>query len=190
MYKSRASVYHLPMAYRALLAGLGALWLIGVSAPGVAIPGPYCLPVKKELRSIPVSFTATTLTGGTLQFSNGSGRPSVVSFFATWCGPCNREMPEFLRIARQYSREGLNVVLIDDRENPKAVQRFIDKFGIDFPVAIDSDGSVFQLFAFHAIPSSAFYNAKGVLTCLVQDSLEPKEIDNETSAAVGGWMPH
>jgi len=73
-------------------------------------------------------------------------------------------MPEFLRIARQYSHEGLNVVLIDDNEQPKAVQRFIDKFGIDFPVAIDTDGSVFKMFGFHAIPSSAFYNADGVLT--------------------------
>lgn len=162
---------------------------MGVSHPGVAIPGPYCVPVKKELRSLPISFAATTLTGTTLDFSNQSGHPSVVSFFATWCGPCNREMPEFLRIARQYSHEGLNVVLIDLNERPKAVQRFIDKFGIDFPVAIDTDGSVFKMFAFHAIPSSVFYNANGVLTCLVQDSLEPKEIDNEASAAVGGWMP-
>jgi hypothetical protein len=45
------------------------------------------------------------------------------------------------------------------------------------------------MFALHAIPSSLYYNAKGVLTCLVQDAMEPKEIDNEASAAVGGWMP-
>jgi thiol-disulfide isomerase/thioredoxin len=189
MYNGRASEYHQTMMFRAFLAGLGALWLMGVTAPGVAIPGSYCLPVKKELRSIPISFTATTLTGDTLQFSNQSGRPSVISFFATWCGPCNREMPEFLSVAHRYRSAGLNVVLVDDEEQPKTVQRFVNKFGIDFPVAIDTDGSVFKMFAFHAIPSSAFYNAKGVLTCLVQDSLEPKEIDNETSAAVGGWMP-
>ncbi len=127
------------MAVRALLAAFGALFLLGVSAGGGAIPGPYCLPVKKELRSIPVAFTATTLTGRTLEFSNQSGRPAVVGFFATWCEPCNEEMPEFLRVAHRYSREGFDVVLIDDGEPPKTVQRFIDKFGIDFPVAIDSD---------------------------------------------------
>jgi hypothetical protein len=46
------------------------------------------------------------------------------------------------------------------------------------------------MFGLNSIPSSLFYNAKGVLTCLVPDSLDQKQIDNEASAAVGGWMPH
>ena len=177
------------MLSRILLAGLGALLLLGVSTGGGAIPGSYCLPVKKELRSAPVSFSATTPTGGTLNFSNQSGHPSVISVFASWCGPCNLEMPEFLRVAHRYSKEGFNVVLIDSGEEPKTVQRFIDRFGIDFPVGIDTDHSISKLFAIHEIPASVFYNAHGVLTCLVEDTLDKKDIDNEASAAVGGWMP-
>jgi peroxiredoxin len=99
-------------------------------------------------------------------------------------------MPAFLDIAHRYVAQGLNVVLIDDREKPATVQRFIKKFNIDFPVAIDEDGSIFTMFGLNSIPSSLFYNAKGVLTCLVPDSLDQKQIDNEASAAVGGWMPH
>lgn len=168
---------------------VAALCLLGVSAPGVAIPGSYCLPVKTPLRYKQVSFTAATLDGGTMAFSNSAGAPAVVSFFATWCGPCNREMPEFLKVAHLYEKRGLKTILVDSRESPDSVRRFIKKFGIDFPVEIDTDGSVMDLFGLHAIPSTAFYNDRGVLTCLVQGSLEPYQIDNEASAAAGGWMP-
>ena len=52
---------------------IAALCLMGVSAPGVAIPGSYCLPVKTPLRYKAVSFTAATLDGGTMSFSNAPG---------------------------------------------------------------------------------------------------------------------
>ena len=99
-------------------------------------------------------------------------------------------MPAFVEIAHRYEAQGFQPVLIDLREKPAVVEKFTKQFGIDFPIGID-DGTVFEtMMGLHAIPSSAFYNAKGVLTCLVQDGLSKKEIDNEASAAVEGWMPH
>ncbi len=163
--------------------------LLGASAKGVAIPGPYCLPVRTELRSRPVSFSIKAIDGSVLSFTNRGGKPAVIGFFATWCGPCREELPAFVDVAHHYEAQGFQAILVDDDEPVANVRRFMRLLKIDFPVAIDTDGSVAKMFGVLDIPASAFYNAQGVLTCYAQEGLYPKQIDNEVSAAVGGWMP-
>ena len=159
---------------------LASTTLLGATTSGGAIPGPYCLPVAKELRSTTAQFSLSALDGTTLAFSNQDGKATVVALFATWCGPCNQEMPDLLDMAHRYAKQGLRTVLVDDREPPEKVRTFAQKFSIDLPIGLDPDGTVFHLFALHYIPATLFYNSKGVLTCITAD---------EASAATSDWMP-
>jgi len=169
---------------------LAGVLLIGIANQAdVARPGPYCLPVKKELRSQALSFSLPALDGSTLTFSTADGRPTIVAFFATWCRPCSEEMPALLDVARRYESQGVRTVLVNDEEPPAPIRAFSKKFGIDLPIAMDANGTTFKLFGLRGIPSTLFFNANGVLTCYVTDSLAPKQLDNEASAAAGGWMP-
>lgn len=137
-----------------------------------------------------MQFSLPRVDGGTLAFDNRSGEPIMLDFFATWCGPCNREMPDVLRLAHAYRERGLRVELIDVREKTAAVQAFVKRYGIDVPVALDADGTTFKHFlGLQAIPTAAFYTAKGILTCMETQELTWKELDNEASAALNGWMP-
>jgi len=83
----------------------------------------------------------------------------------------------------------VRTVLVNDEEPPAPIRAFSKKFGIDLPIAMDANGTTFKLFGLRGIPSTLFFNANGVLTCYVTDSLAPKQLDNEASAAAGGWMP-
>ncbi len=171
--------------------GILALTLLGVSSPGSteAIPGRYCFGVKKELRSRPIILSLQTLSGDTISVGNANGEPTYVNFFATWCGPCNEEMPDVLRLSKAYKARGLRVILVDLEEKPDRVRKFVQRFSVDLPVAMDNDGQAAKIFGVREIPAAAFYNAKGVLTCLTTDNLSYRQLDNEASAAISGWMP-
>ena len=87
-------------------------------------------------------FLLETPQGGTLRLSDFQGRPVVLNFFASWCRPCRREMPEFVAAYSRYRAQGLVIVGVDMQEPAKKVLKFADDFGIRFPLAIDRDGEV------------------------------------------------
>lgn len=157
---------------------------------GTAVPGKYCVPVSKDVRAERIAFTLPQLGGGTLQVSNVANKPLMISFFASWCVPCNMEMPDVLRLSQAYQDKGLRVVLVDVGEKQDRAKAFEDKFHITLPIVIDEKSQVFdKVYGSYGIPTSVFYNAKGVLTCIAVQGLEWYQLDNEASAAVGGWMP-
>lgn len=69
--------------------------------------------------------------GRTVDLSRFKGHVLVVNFWATWCAPCVEEMPELQQIAREYASRGVTVIGVGI-DNPAAIRRFRDEFGIDF----------------------------------------------------------
>jgi thiol-disulfide isomerase/thioredoxin len=76
-----------------------------------------------------------TTTGASLGLRAFAGRPLVINFWATWCPPCVREMPELDRFARQFGGRGWQVLglAIDQSE---AVQSFLQRTPVSFPIAL------------------------------------------------------
>jgi thiol-disulfide isomerase/thioredoxin len=71
----------------------------------------------------------------------GSGRPLVLDFWATWCGPCRLEIPHLLEFAERYRAQGLLIVgltLEDPEEKRAAVKQFVKAFKMTYPVAFAS----------------------------------------------------
>lgn len=78
-----------------------------------------------------------------------------VDFWATWCEACMVEMPALIELRKKYNKNGLELILINVDEKPEAIlPKTLEDFGIDFPVFIDPQGNLAELFDVHAIPKT------------------------------------
>jgi thiol-disulfide isomerase/thioredoxin len=79
--------------------------------------------------------------GGELALASLRGRPLVLNFWATWCPPCIREMPQLSRFAREFGAQGWQVAgLAADQAEP--VRRFLQRTPVDFPIGLAGAGAV------------------------------------------------
>lgn len=107
--------------------------------------------------------TVTTLDGETIQLSQLRGKRVVLDFWATWCPPCVREIPHFLRLYGESSRDQLVVVGISS-ESESAVKPFIKKQGINYPIALAKDEDLPSPYKdIESIPTTFFIDRNGVI---------------------------
>jgi peroxiredoxin len=110
------------------------------------------------------NFGLPGLSGGEIRAPWTEGRASVLIFFASWCTPCQGEMPKVAKYIRGHDPSPINVVGIDANDERSAAKAFVKKDGVTFPVAFDADGTVTSgVFGFQDLPESVFINAKGVV---------------------------
>jgi len=86
----------------------------------------------------------------------------LVNFWATWCPPCRKEMPDLQALYDKYKDQGFVVLSISDEEAAK-VQPFITERKISYPVLLDPGRKVNDLFQVEGIPKSFVYNREGKL---------------------------
>jgi thiol-disulfide isomerase/thioredoxin len=110
------------------------------------------------------SFSIGGLKGGTIVAPWKSGHAGVLIFFASWCGPCQGEMPKVAAYLRHHNEGSIRVIGMDSHDTRGSAMAFVKKSGVAFPVAFDPNLTVASLFDLVAIPDTAFVNAKGVVT--------------------------
>lgn len=105
--------------------------------------------------------------GGTLRLSDLQGQPVVLNFWASWCAPCRAEMPDLVRAYAEYRDDGLEILAVNLQETNKQVLEFADEFGIEFPLVIDRDGELTDIWRLggpiNGIPTSYFLDEDGVV---------------------------
>jgi peroxiredoxin len=112
------------------------------------------------------------LDGKTVRLSSFSHHPVLLNFFATWCIPCKGELPLLERRYLALRAKGLLIVGIDQEETAAAVRPFARAYGVTFPVVID-DGIGTETYDVHAIPTSIFLDADGVVRAIHVGELSP-----------------
>jgi peroxiredoxin len=121
--------------------------------------------------------------GGELRLSDLRGSPVLVNFWASWCTPCRKEMPEIVRVHDARAAEGLVVVAINLQENDEDVSRFAAEYGMDFPVVIDRRGQVAEAWRIggpvEGIPSSYFIDADGIVRARVFGPMDAARLEEE-----------
>lgn len=108
-------------------------------------------------------FTLPGPNGETVSLDDFSGRPIVLNFFATWCGPCRVEMPHLQVAWERYKDVGLVVLAVDVQEAPETVGPFLAELGLTFPIAVDQDGKVSDLYRIGILPTTYFIDREGVI---------------------------
>jgi len=107
-------------------------------------------------------FTLSDLQGQTWHLRDLRGKTVLVNFWATWCPPCRKEMPDLQALYDKYKDQGFVVLAISDEEATK-VAPFIGERKITYPVLLDPGGKVAQLFRVDGIPKSFVYDRNGKL---------------------------
>lgn len=109
-------------------------------------------------------FAVPGLSGGTVALSAYRGRPVVINFLATWCGPCWRELPDFEEAAEEYQDRGLVVVGVDVRDSTEAIRRMVSNLGLAFPIGLDPTGEVaIERYRIPGLPVTVFVDRRGVV---------------------------
>ncbi len=106
-------------------------------------------------------FTLQTLDGESVSLSDYRGKLVMINFWASWCPPCNSEMPDLQRYYEQHQDEDFIILGVNYQDTPDKVQAFIEKYGVTFPILLDSDGRVANLFGVQGLPTSFFVDKEG-----------------------------
>ncbi len=110
-------------------------------------------PVLAQLPKVNVK----TIDGGSLRMdtlSNG-GKPFIISFFATWCKPCNRELDAISEVYEEWQEETgvkLYAISIDQAQNIHKVKPLVDAHGWDYDVLLDTNGDLKRALGIQMIP--------------------------------------
>ncbi len=107
-------------------------------------------------------FTLTALNGVAWNLARMRGSVVLVNFWASWCEPCQQELPQLQQLYERHSDDGLVVLGISDDEPGKA-QQYREERGISYPSLRDDDGNVMQSYQVSAIPTSLIIGRDGQL---------------------------
>jgi thiol-disulfide isomerase/thioredoxin len=109
-------------------------------------------------------FEIKAFDGTTFRLSDHVGREVVIlNFFATWCGPCKSEMPEFNRLAGKMRGRPLTLLAIDAEEKRDIVAPFVHAVGVDFAVGIDDTGDILKKYGVDSMPTTVFIGPDGTI---------------------------
>lgn len=111
-----------------------------------------------------LDFTAQRTDGSSFTLSEQAGKVVLVNFWATWCGPCVREMPDIARLYDEYSGGGeVEIVLINCGESAYTVQNFLSGREYSFPVICDTNGAIMSAYGISAIPRTIIFGKDGTI---------------------------
>jgi len=109
------------------------------------------------------ALAATTLDGATFDLAAQRGKPVLVNFWASWCGPCREEFPLLEDAAARHAAEGLVVVGSLYKDDPEPARAFVAEQGATWPTVTDPDRAIGQAWKVLAPPQTFFVDREGVI---------------------------
>jgi peroxiredoxin len=138
-----------------------------------------------EPGDIAPDFLLQNMAGDEERLSDYRGQPVVLNFWATWCAPCRKEMPQFVRAYDDYRDEGLVIIALNQQESESIIRPFIEDYGVRFPVLIDRDGDVGREYRTNGYPETFFIDADGIVREHFIGPFESSDRGENVQGAIG-----
>lgn len=105
---------------------------------------------------------------------------TLVNFWATWCPPCKREIPEFVRIYREYREQGLEILAVNvwDDSSLEQLKAFVAAAEMEFPILLDGKGEVATQYLVRAVPTTVFIDQSGRIREIIVGALTYSQLQN------------
>ena len=161
-----------------------------------AVPGNQSAPPEPpsassaKHRDEGLNFTTQSLDGGKINLSQYRGHPVIVDFWATWCGPCRRQIPELNQLYKKYNKtRGLVVLGVScdmiGGKGLQSVEPFVEELQIEYPIAI-ADQALVDSLGVEAIPTTLFVGPDGKIVSRIVGAGRRGEISENTMLLLDG----
>ena len=154
------------------------VWTGCASEPVNTTPQTQPAPTEEPLELAP-DFTVYDSEGNSVKLSDFRGKPVVLNFWASWCGPCKAEMPDFEEAFKTYG-DKIHFVMVNmtdgNSETVESASDFIAKSGYTFPVYFDTDSHAAAQYGIRSIPCTYFLDGAGYAVAMGSGTLQAEEI--------------
>lgn len=135
---------------------------------------------KEDEKVSAPDFTVTDNDGNEVKLSDFEGKPVVVNFWASWCGPCKAEMPEFEEAYKKYG-ENIHFLMVNStdgsQETIETAKEFIVSEGYTFPVYYDTKSNASIVYGVTGLPTTYFIDADGNVIAKALSSLSMEVLE-------------
>jgi thiol-disulfide isomerase/thioredoxin len=199
----RASLARLAAGAAVVALALLALWQSGLlfpddegldpSAPdldpadaSVTTPSIAGYEVGLKPGSLAPDFEFSDFEGRRQRLSDYRGRAVAINFWASWCGPCEAEMPDLAQALRRYPT--LAIIGMNNGESYRTAQRFLEKVQVELTAfGFDPQQAVVRRYAVDGMPTTYFIDANGIVTRIVTGALNERLLQSAIEEAIIGW---
>ena len=134
---------------------------------------------QEQAKQFPPDFTVVDATGREVKLSDFRGKPTVVNFWASWCGPCKSEMPDFESVWQRMGNDVhfLMVNMTDGhRETIDSAKEFMTDSGYHFPVYYDTQYSAAMAYGVSSLPTTYFFDAEGYAVAYAMSAISEEAL--------------
>jgi peroxiredoxin len=114
-----------------------------------------------ELSGAAPAFALAAKDGGQVSLADLKGQVVMVNFWASWCGPCRQEMPHLEALYQRYSSLGFTLLGVNVDKDSGDAQAFLDETSVSFPILLDPESSVSELYDVIAMPTTVLVDRTG-----------------------------
>lgn len=131
----------------------------GTSAGGL-LPPPSNGACKAE-SAANLDFTVKDMNGASVKLADYKGKVVLLNFWATWCGPCKMEIPEFIELQKAYGDKGFAIIGVAVEDTPEAVRKYAGEMKINYPLVMNQEDIESVYGPVYGLPMSFFIARDG-----------------------------
>lgn len=131
-----------------------------------------------EINEYAPDFELENLAGEKVRLSDYKGKKVILNFWATWCPPCRVEMPFMQNYYETYKEDAnveilaVNMTKIERGDKLENIQEFVNENNLTFPILMDQDGEIMDLYRVRAYPTTYILNTEGMISDRIVSSLD------------------